>query len=74
MIKEFAFGLSNRCHFQEASKASEWMGLDRDTFISLYDYDEDVQKYVQKKGKLAGYTGLIYMPDEFILDVDGTNC
>lgn len=73
MIKEFAFGLSNRCHFQEASKASEWMGLDRDTFISLYDYDEDVQKYVQKKGKLAGYTGLIYMPDEFILDVDGTN-
>ena len=73
MIKEFAFGLSNRCHFQESSKASEWMGLDRDTFVSLYDYDKDVVDYVQKKGKLAGYDGVIYMPDEFILDVDGTN-
>jgi hypothetical protein len=73
MIKEFAFGLSNRCHFQEASKAGEWMGLDRDTFVSLYDYDNNVINYVQQKGKLAGYDGPIYMPDEFILDVDGTN-
>jgi len=73
MIKEFAFGLSNRCHFQEASRAGEWMGLDRDTFVSLYDYDNNVINYVQKKGKLAGYDGPIYMPDEFILDVDGTN-
>ena len=73
MIKEFAFGLSNRCHFQEASKASEWMGLDRDTFVSLYDYDNNVINYVQQKNKIAGYDGPIYMPDEFILDVDGTN-
>ena len=73
MIKEFAFGLSNRCHFQEASKAGEWMGLDKDTFVSLYDYDNTVIDYVQQKGKLAGYDGPIYMPDEFVLDVDGTN-
>ena len=61
MIKEFAFGLSNRCHFHTASKAGEWMGLDRDTFVSLYDYDDNVIDYVQKKGKLAGYDGPIYI-------------
>ena len=73
MIKEFAFGLSNRCHFQDSSKSGEWEGLDRDTFVSLYDYDEHIVDYVQEKGKIAGYNGLIYMPDEFIFDVDGAN-
>ena len=29
--------------------------------------------YVKQKGTLASYDGMLYMPDEFILDVDGTN-
>ena len=71
MIKEFAFGLSNRHHFQSVSKMADWEGLDKDTFISLYDYDEYIQEYCKKKGSLSGFDGLIYMPDEFILDIDG---
>ena len=30
-------------------------------------------EYFNKHNKLAGYDGLIYMPDELILDVDGKN-
>ena len=71
MIKEFAFGLSNRHHFQEISKMADWEGLDKDTFVSLYDYDEYVIEYVKKKGSLSGFDGLTYIPNEFVLDVDG---
>jgi hypothetical protein len=71
MIKEFAFGLSNRHHFQEAEHAGDWVGTDKDTFTSLYDYDEYVVEYFSKHQTLSGFDGLIYMPDEFILDVDG---
>ena len=73
MIKEFAFGTHNRHHFQDANKAGEWEGLDSDTFVSLYDYDEYVRDFCDTKKSLSGFDGLIYMPDEFILDVDGVN-
>ena len=73
MIKEFAFGLSRRHYFQDAAQISEWIGLDSNTFMSLYDYDDEVKDYFAKKKTLSGYTGKIYMPDEFILDVDGSN-
>ena len=39
--------------------------------MSLYDYDEYVAEYFAKHQKLAGFDGLVYIPDEFILDVDG---
>ena len=71
MIKEFAFGVTNRHHFQDANKMGEWQGLDSDTFTSLYDYDEYVIDFYAKNNTLSGFDGLIYMPDEFILDVDG---
>ena len=71
MIKEFALSLSNRHHFHENSKMSELEGTSQDTFMSLWDYDEYVIEYFNKNKKLAGYDGLIYMPDELILDVDG---
>ena len=45
MIKEFAFGLSNRHHFQDADDIEQWEGIENDTFCSLYDYDEDVKNY-----------------------------
>lgn len=48
MIKEFAFSISNRHHFQDASKASDWMGLQTNTFVSLYDYDDYVIEYFTK--------------------------
>ena len=73
MIKEFAFGLSRRHYFQDASQIEQWLGLDNNTFMSLYDYDDEVKEYFAKKNTLSGYNGKIYMPDEFILDVDGAN-
>ena len=45
MIKEFAFGTSNRHHFQEASSIGNWQGIDNDTFCSLYDYDDYVKEF-----------------------------
>ena len=71
MIKEFAFSLSKRHYFQEASEESNWHNLDNDTFMSLYEYDDHVKEFFGNKKTLAGYDGLIYMPNEFILDVDG---
>ena len=71
MIKEFAFSLSNRHYFQESSEINNWMGLDGDTFMSLYDYDDSIKAHYGATKKLSGFNGLIYMPDEFILDVDG---
>jgi len=71
LYKEFALGVSNRHNFQSVNKIHEWTGTDSDTFMSLYDYDEYVVEFYAKNKSLSGYDGLIYMPDEFILDVDG---
>ena len=71
MIKEYAMGVANRHHFQDANKVGEWQGLNSDTFMSLYDYDEYVVEFYAKNKSLSGFDGLIYMPDEFLLDVDG---
>ena len=73
MIKEFAFSLSNRHHFHPKEDASKWMGTAKDTFQSLYDYDEYIREYYKEKNSLSGFDGLIYIPDEFILDIDGKN-
>ena len=73
MIKELAFGLNNRHHFVEEEKVSDWMKMDKDTFVSLWDYDEYIKEYTKKNNSLSGYDGLLYMPDELILDVDGSN-
>ena len=73
MIREFAFGLGRRHYFEDTSNVNKWMNMDSDTFMSLYEYDEDVKNYYAKNQKLAGYSGKIYIPEEFILDVDGGN-
>ena len=73
MIREFAFGLANRHHFMDSSDISKWMNVAKDTFHSLWEYDEDVKEYVKKKKSLSGYNGKIYMPDEYLLDIDGNN-
>ena len=73
MIKEFAFGLSNRHHFQDADDIEGWEGIENDTFCSLYDYDEDVKNYYSDNKSLSGFDGKIYIPNEFLLDVDGEN-
>ena len=71
MIKEYAFSLSNRHYFQDSGDIGNWTGLDSDTFMSLYEYDDNIKEYYSTNKKLSGFDGLIYMPDEFILDVDG---
>ena len=73
MIKEYAFGLNNRHHFCDASDLEKYTGMEQDTFTSLWDYDNHVVDFVKTKGNFAGYDGILYMPDEFLLDVDGTN-
>ena len=73
MIKELAFGLNNRHHFVNEEKVSDWMNMSKDTFMSLWDYDEYVIEYTNKKQSLSGYDGLLYMPNELLLDVDGAN-
>ncbi len=73
MIKEYAFGLANRHHFGDIADIDKWAGMAQDTFMSLWDYDAHVVKYVKEKKTLSSYDGILYMPDEFILDVDGTN-
>ena len=73
MIKEFAFGTSNRHHFQDAKKMQDWKKLDKDTFVSLYDYDDYVVEYYTRNKSLSGFDGMIYIPDEFILDVDASD-
>ena len=73
MIKELAFGLNNRHHFVGEEKVSDWMNMSKDTFMSLWDYDEYVVEYTKKKQSLSGYDGLLYMPNELLLDVDGVN-
>ena len=71
MIREFAFGLSNRHHFFPTDNSVKWENVAKDTFLSLYGYDDDVIEYFNKKKTLSGYDGSIYMPKEFVLDVDG---
>jgi len=71
MIKEFAFGLANRHYFQDADNVCDWMNIDKDTYMSLYDFDESITAYFSKNNTLSGFDGLVYIPDEFILDVDG---
>ena len=73
MIREFAFGLGRRHYFEDASNIVNWMELHSDTYMSLYEYDDDVKDYFAKNQKLAGYDGNIYIPEEFILDIDGGN-
>jgi len=71
MIKEFAYGVKKRHCFEDASNVDKLHGRAADTFVSLYDYDKDVIDYCKKKGSLSGFPGRIYMPDEFLLDIDG---
>ena len=71
MIKEFAFGLSQRHYFQDASNINNWMNIDKDTYMSLYEFDNNITDFFAAKNTLSGFDGLVYMPDEFILDVDG---
>lgn len=71
MIKEVALSLSNRHHFRKNNQISQIEGTPQDTFMSLWDYDEYIIQYYKDNNKLAGFDGLIYMPDELILDVDG---
>ena len=71
MIREFAFGLSNRHHFFPTDNSVKWENVAKDTFLSLYGYDEEVKDYFNEKKTLSGFSGSIYMPREFILDVDG---
>ena len=73
MIKEYAFGLANRHHFGDVADLENWAGMAQDTFMSLWDYDGHVVEYVKKNKTLSSYDGILYMPDEFILDVDGQN-
>jgi hypothetical protein len=73
MIKEYAFGLANRHHFGDTNDVEKYAGMAQDTFMSLWDYDAHVVDFVKEKGSLSGYDGILYMPDEFILDVDGAN-
>ena len=73
MIREFAFGLGRRHYFEDSSNMVKWMDLHSDTYMSLYEYDDDVKDYYAKNKKLAGYDGKIYIPEEFILDIDGAN-
>ena len=73
MIKEYAFGLANRHHFGDISDVEKYAGMAQDTFMSLWDYDSHVVDYVKENKTLSSYDGMLYMPDEFILDVDGAN-
>ena len=41
MIREFALSLSNRHHFHESNKMSKLEGTPQDTFMSLWEYDDD---------------------------------
>ena len=73
MIKEYAFGLSNRHHFGSEDDIEKYAGMAQDTFMSLWDYDGYVIDYVKENKSLSSYDGMLYIPKEFILDVDGAN-
>ena len=71
MIREFAFSYSDRHHFYDSSKKSSFENTAKDTFISLYGYDSYAIKFFNGTKSLSGFDGKIYMPKEFLLDVDG---
>ena len=73
ILKEYAFSLTNRHHFFPPSQISSFYNISSDTFMSLWDYDDEVVEHVKTKKTLSGYRGKLYMPDEFIFDVDGAN-
>ena len=73
MIKEYAFGLANTHHFGDINDVEKYAGMEQDTFMSLWDYDNHIIEYVKENNTLSSYDGILYMPDEFILDVDGAN-
>ena len=66
MIKEFAFGLAQRHYFQDAADVCNWTNIDRDTYMSLYDFDDEIKEFYSKNKTLSGFDGPVYMPDEFI--------
>ena len=61
MIREFAFGLSNRHHFFPSDNSVKWENVAKDTFLSLYGYDDSVIQYFEDKKTLSGYDGEIYI-------------
>ena len=71
MIREFAFSYSDRHHFYPSEKANSFDFTANNTFISLYSYDKYVVEFYKNVQSLSGFDGKIYMPSEFILDVDG---
>jgi len=71
MIREFAFSYSDRHHFYDSEKIGSFENTPKDTFISLYGYDAYVIDFYKNTKSLSGFDGHIYMPKEFILDVDG---
>ena len=71
MIREFAFSYSDRHHFFDSSKKTSFENTPKDTFISLYGYDSYAIKFFEGTKSLSGFDGSIYMPKEFLLDVDG---
>ena len=71
MIKEYAFGINRRHHFNDSNEIYKFMNINSDTFCSLYDYDKEVIEYFAKNKTLSGFDGTLYVPSEFILDVDG---
>ena len=74
LVKEIALGITNRHHFCPIVDLSKFYGISNNTFMSLWDYeDNEIKAHVKSKRSIAGYKGKIYMPDEFILDIDGAN-
>ena len=73
MIREFAFGITKRHNFMQSNYILELLGNKLDTYMSLWEYDESVKEYFNEKKTIANYPGKIYIPKEFILDVDGQN-
>ena len=57
----------------ESNYMLELLGNKLDTFMSLWEYDEEVKEYFSKEKTISNYNGKIYIPKEFILDVDGQN-
>lgn len=70
MIREVAFGLNNRHYWTDNIREHEYKATD--TFSSLWEYDDEIREYVEYNRTLQGWDGVLYMPDELILDIDGT--
>jgi hypothetical protein len=73
MYRELAHGVNNRHFFLRSPEVESWEGQESDTYISLWEYDESIIDFFRNTGSLRGFDGLIYMPDEFILDIDTEN-